>query len=221
LQAIATARRLGAVVEASDVRPAVKEQVQSLGARFIDPPELQQSAETAGGYARDLGAEFARRQQEILMEHVVGADVVITTALIPGKPAPRLVSKDMVERMRLGSVIVDLAAEQGGNCELCEPGQSVRRHGVLIVGHTNLPSTMAGDASALYARNIYGLVELLVKDGELKVDLDDEVVKGSLMTHAGRVIPSELSKRLGLVAADSGGDNPNGAGSDKGKVAAQ
>jgi NAD(P) transhydrogenase subunit alpha len=207
LQAIATARRLGAVVEASDVRPAVKEQVQSLGAVFIEPPEVQQIAESAGGYARDMGAEFAKRQQQVLAEHVSIADIVITTALIPGKPAPRLVTKDMVERMRPGSVIVDLAGEQGGNCEVTQPGKNVRHAGVLVIGNTNLPATMPADASMLYARNVLALVQLLVKDGQLKLDLEDEIIKGSMMSNDGRIAPNELARQLGLLP---GGDGPSG-----------
>lgn len=201
LQAIATARRLGAVVEASDVRPAVKEQVQSLGARFIEPPELDAAGEDKGGYARDLGADFAKRQQQVLTEHIMAADVVITTALIPGKPAPRLITEEAVTRMRQGSVIVDLAAEQGGNCELTEAGKSVRKHGVLLLGHTNLPSTMPADASALYARNVFALLAEMVKEGQLVIDADDELFQGPVLTRDGQIVKSPLADRLGLTTA--------------------
>jgi NAD(P) transhydrogenase subunit alpha len=187
LQAIATARRLGAVVEVSDVRPAVKEQVQSLGAKFIDLPNLE-SGEGQGGYAKEMSAEFIQKQQEILGARIAQADVVITTALVPGRPAPRLVSADMVKRMKTGSVIVDLAVEQGGNCELSELGKTVVKHGVKILGEANLPASMPHDASVLFARNVLSLLMLFAKGGELKLDLDDEVIKGTLLTHDGAII---------------------------------
>jgi NAD(P) transhydrogenase subunit alpha len=182
LQAIATARRLGAVVSAFDVRPAVKEQVESLGATFL---ELGVRAEeTAGGYATELTPEQQAQQQRELSERIADMDVVITTAAVPGRPAPKLIPADAVERMRAGSVIVDLAAETGGNCDLTVPGEEVVRGGVTIVGALNLPSTMATHASQLYARNITSLLELLVKDGELKLDFDDEVVAGACVTRS-------------------------------------
>ena len=187
LQAIATAKRLGAVVEASDVRPAVKEQVESLGGRFIEPPELPSDAETAGGYAKEMGEDFKRRQQETLAEHLVAADVVIATALIPGKPAPRLISAEVVAKMKPGSVIVDLAVENGGNCELSELNKNVRKHGVMIFGHPNLPATLPADASMLYARNVSALVLLAVKGGEWSPDFADDVIVGSLLCHAAQV----------------------------------
>jgi NAD(P) transhydrogenase subunit alpha len=187
LQAIATARRLGAVVEVSDIRPAVKEQVQSLGAKFIDLPNLE-SGEGQGGYAKEMSAEFIQKQQEILSARIAQADVVVTTALVPGKPAPRLVSADMVQRMKPGSVIVDLAVEQGGNCELSEAGKTVIKHGVKIIGDGNLPASMPYDASLLFARNVLSLLMLFAKGGELKLDLNDEVIKGTLLTHDGAVI---------------------------------
>lgn len=186
LQAVATAKRLGAVVWVSDVRPVVKEQVESLGGKFIELP-TQESGEGQGGYAKEMSKDFLVRQQAIIKEHLSSADVVITTALIPGRPAPRLVTADMVKAMRPGSVIVDLAAEQGGNCELTVPDQETVAHHVTIVGHTNLPSTMALDASTLYARNVLELALLLLKGGSLKLDLGDEIVKGALLTHEGRV----------------------------------
>jgi H+-translocating NAD(P) transhydrogenase subunit alpha len=186
LQALASARRLGAVVEVSDVRPAVKEQVSSLGGKFIDLP-MQESAEGAGGYAKEVSAEFLRKQQEVVRARIVASDVVITTAQVPGKPAPRLVPRDTVLAMRPGSVIVDLAAEQGGNCELTVPGETVVVEGVTIIGHTNLPATVPQDASALYARNVLEVLLLITKKGEPALDLEDEIVRGMLLTHAGEV----------------------------------
>jgi len=187
LQAIATAKRLGAVVEVSDIRPAVKEQVQSLGAKFIDLPNLE-SGEGQGGYAKEVSAEFLQKQQEIIKARIVLADVVITTALVPGRPAPKLVTADMVQSMKPGSVIVDMAVEQGGNCELSELGKTVVKHGVKIIGEANLPATLPYDASMLYGRNVQSLLNLIAKGGELKLDLNDEVVKGTLLTHDGGVI---------------------------------
>jgi NAD(P) transhydrogenase subunit alpha len=205
LQAIATARRLGAIVEASDVRPAVKEQIESLGARFIDLPELPKDSEDAGGYAKELPAEFLRKQQEIVAKHVADADVVITTALIPGKPAPKLVPAEVVERMRPGSVIVDLAVEQGGNCPLSEAGRNVRKHGVLIIGHRNLPATLPADASMMYSRNVLALLGDIVKKGELTLDVADEIMRGALLTHGGGVIHPGIAGQLGLVVASPKG----------------
>jgi NAD(P) transhydrogenase subunit alpha len=195
LQAIATARRLGAIVEVSDIRPAVKEQVQSLGARFIELP-LAESGEGAGGYAREMGEDFLRKQREIVLQHVSQADAVITTALIPGRPAPKLVSREMVEAMRPGSVIVDLAVEQGGNCELSQADQLVNHGGVVILGPSNLAATMPHDASSLYARNVWALLQLLWKNGALTVDMADEVIAGSLLTHDGRVVHGPTAERL-------------------------
>jgi NAD(P) transhydrogenase subunit alpha len=189
LQAVATAKRLGAVVWVSDVRPVVKEQVESLGGKFIDLPvqESQESGEGQGGYAKEMSKDFLARQQAIIKEHITSADVVITTALIPGKPAPRLVTAEMVQSMRPGSVIVDLAAEQGGNCELTAANQEVSKYGVTILGHTNLPSTMPLDASTLYARNVLELALLVLKGGKLNLDLNDEIIKGVLLTHDGQI----------------------------------
>ncbi|MFM2418879.1 MAG: hypothetical protein RL385_3602 [Pseudomonadota bacterium] len=186
LQAIATARRLGAIVEVSDIRPAVKEQVQSLGAKFIDLPNLE-SGEGQGGYAKEMSAEFIQKQQEILTARLKLADVVITTALIPGRPAPRLVTEAMVKAMKQGAVIVDLAVEQGGNCELSEAGKTVVKHGVKIIGEANLPATLPYDASTLFSRNVLSLVMLFAKGGELKLDLNDEIIKGTLLTHDGAI----------------------------------
>ena len=186
LQAVATAKRLGAVVWVSDVRPVVKEQVESLGGKFIDLP-VQESGEGQGGYAKEMSKDFLARQQAIIKEHITTADVVITTALIPGKPAPRLVTADMVQAMRPGSVIVDLAAEQGGNCELTVADQEISKYGVTILGHTNLPSTVPLDASTLYARNVLELALLVFKGGKLNLDLNDEIIKGVLLTHDGQI----------------------------------
>jgi len=198
LQAIATAKRLGAVVWVSDVRPAVKEQVESLGGKFIDLP-MEESGEGKGGYAKEMSKEFLEKQQAIIAEHVSSADAVITTALIPGKPAPRLVTAATVQRMRPGSVIVDLAAEQGGNCELTEPGKEVIKHRVLIMGQLNLPATMPFDASTLYARNVLELVLHVVKDGKLNLDLEDEITKGTLLTHDGKVVHAPTAALVGAT----------------------
>jgi H+-translocating NAD(P) transhydrogenase subunit alpha len=180
LQAIATARRLGAVVAAFDVRPVVREQVESLGATFLDLGVVGE--ETAGGYARELTEDEQRRQQAALEERIPDYDAVITTALIPGRPAPRLIPESAVAKMRPGSVIVDLASEAGGNCELTAPGEIVERGGVTIVGLTNLPSTMPYHASQLYARNVSALLQHLAPEGELSLDWDDEITAGACVT---------------------------------------
>lgn len=186
LQAIATARRLGAVVEGTDVRRAVKEQIESLGAKFIDVP--LSDAEGKGGYARELTPEEQKKQQEIVREHLVMADAIITTALIPGRPAPKLVPAEVVRKMRSGSVIVDLAAQQGGNCELCQPGKTVVENGVTIVGETNVPALLPADSSSVYARNILALLQdCLDKEGKLKLDTKDEVVDAMLIISQGEI----------------------------------
>jgi H+-translocating NAD(P) transhydrogenase subunit alpha len=195
LQAIATAKRLGAVIEASDVRPAVKEQVESLGAKFIDVPfetdEEREIAQGVGGYARPMPESWMKRQSALVAERIRQADIVITTALIPGRPAPVLVTEDMVRSMKPGSVIVDMAVEQGGNCPLSVPGSTVTRHGVHLVGETNLPSLLAADASALYARNVLDFLKLIVdKNAALRIDLDDDIVKACLVTRDGAVLRS-------------------------------
>ena len=198
LQALATAKRLGAVVEVSDVRPAVKEQVESLGGRFIELP-LAESGEGQGGYAREMGEDFLRRQREIVQRHLAAADAVVTTALVPGKPAPRLITAEMVRAMRPGSVIVDLAAEQGGNCELAQPDREVVENGVLVLAPSNLPAAMPHDASLLYARNVFALLQLLLdRDGKLAPDLGDEILAGALLTHAGGVAHKPTAERLNL-----------------------
>ncbi|MGI8412444.1 MAG: Re/Si-specific NAD(P)(+) transhydrogenase subunit alpha [Solirubrobacteraceae bacterium] len=187
LQAIATARRLGAVVQGFDVRAAVKEQVQSLGAQFLEF-DLGGDLEGAGGYAKELTAEQQARQQELMAEAIGKVDVVITTALVPGRRAPILVTEAAVKKMKPGSVIVDLAGEAGGNCELSEPGQTVIRHDVKIMAPLNVPSTMAEHASQLYARNIQSLLELMIHDGELKLDFEDEVIAGACITRGGEIV---------------------------------
>jgi len=186
LQAIATAKRLGAVVYAYDIRPQVKEQIESLGATFVAGP-VDESAASASGYAKEVGDETQRRQQDALAEVVADVDVVLTTAQIPGAPAPMLVSREMVERMRPGSVIVDVAAPSGGNCELTRPGEEVRHGGVLIIGPTDLASRVAVDASEMYARNIYNFISPAIKDGELEIDWDDEVFAKSALTRDGDI----------------------------------
>jgi len=188
LQAIATARRLGAVVEAYDVRPAAKEELASLGAKFVELPIEAKDAQTAGGYAKAQSEEFYRKQQELLAEHAQVSDIVITTALVPGKRAPILVSEDAVKGMRSGSVIVDLAAEQGGNCVLTEPGKSVVKYGVMIYGPLNLPSTMAPQASQLYSRNITSFLSTMLKDGTLSIDVKDDLIRATLVINNGEVV---------------------------------
>ena len=188
LQAIATARRLGAVVSAFDTRPAVKEQVMSLGASFVElEMEVGEAAQDARGYATVLSESQQEEQQRLLERHIADSDVVITTALVPGQPAPRLIPAAVVERMRTGSVIVDLAAETGGNCELTEPGEVVERHGVNLIGTLNLPSGMPLHASQMYARNIQAVLEHLVVDGGLTFEFDDEITADAVITHEGRV----------------------------------
>ena len=193
LQAIATARRLGAVVQGFDVRSAVKEQVESLGATFLEF-DLGGDLEGAGGYARELTAEQQARQQELMAEAIGKADVVITTALVPGRRAPILVTADAVKRMKPGSVVVDLAGEQGGNCELTEPGKTITVHDVKIAAPLNVPSTMAEHASQLYARNIDALLGLMIKDGKLELDFDDEVIAGACITRDGEIV-NEAAKQ--------------------------
>jgi NAD(P) transhydrogenase subunit alpha len=186
LQAIATARRLGAVVSGFDVRPAVKEQVESLGAKFL-ALEIGEQAEAAGGYAKALSEETHRRELAFIAQHVKDADVVITTAAIPGKRAPILITADAVQGMKLGSVIVDLAVETGGNCELSQPGTEVIRNGVLILGPLNLPSTLPYHASQMYARNVSSFLLHVARDGKLNMDFDDEIIRETCVTHAGEV----------------------------------
>ncbi len=196
LQAIATARRLGAIVSATDVRPAVKEQVESLGASFVMvESEEAQAAETAGGYAREMSEDYRRRQAALVAGHLAKQDIVITTALIPGRPAPVLVTAEMVESMKPGSIVVDLAVEQGGNCPLSRAGGIVEHHGVRIIGHVNVPGRLPVDASALYARNLYNFVSPFVdrETGAVAFDWSDELVAGTGLTRDGKVVhPSFL-----------------------------
>jgi len=193
LQAIATARRLGAVVSAYDVRPAVKEEVQSLGATFIELPLETQEGE--GGYAKEQSEEFLRKQRELIGEHIAKSDVVITTAAVPGRRAPLLVTGDMVRGMRPGSVIVDLAAETGGNVELTQPGREVDVNGVTIIGTRNVPSTMPLTTSQLFARNVANLLLHLVKNGAVSLDFTDEITKGACVTHGGEIV-NERAKQM-------------------------
>ena len=197
LQAIATARRLGAVVTATDVRPATKEQVQSLGGKFIAVEDEEfKAAETAGGYAKEMSAGYQARQAALVAEHIKLQDIVVTTALIPGRKAPVLVSEDMVKTMKPGSVIVDMAVEQGGNCPLSEFGKVVERYGVKIIGPANLPADVPTDSSALFARNLLNFITPMVdkETKALKIDLNDEVVKGTLVTQDGRIVHPSLSQ---------------------------
>jgi NAD(P) transhydrogenase subunit alpha len=188
LQAIATARRLGAVMFGYDIRPAVKEQVQSLGATFIEAAPLSAEAEDKGGYAKELAKDAQERERQLLHRHVKDMDFVITTALIPGKRAPILVTSDMVRDMRPGSVIIDIAAEMGGNCELTKPGEAIEDYGVIIHGPLNLPSAMPIHASTMYSRNISSLLQHLVKDKKLNLDFNDEITKGCCITHQGGIV---------------------------------
>ena len=196
LQAIATARRLGAVVSATDVRPATKEQVESLGGTFVAVVDEEfQQAQTAGGYAKEMSAGYKQKQAALIAETIKKQDIAICTALIPGRPAPVLITEDMVKTMKPGSVIVDLAAEAGGNCPLTEPGKVVVKHGVKLVGHLNYASRIAVDASALYAKNLLNFLALIVdkKDGSLKIDPADEIIKGIMLTNNGAIVHSAFA----------------------------
>jgi len=196
LQAIATARRLGAVVEAFDIRPAVKEEVQSLGAKFVEV-KLEEETVAAGGYAKEVSDAAKQKTQEAIAEHVKLSDIVITTAQVPGRQAPRLVTSDMIAQMKPGSVVIDMAAEQGGNCEGSEAGKDVVRNGVTIIGPTNLPSTMPVHASQMYAKNLLTLVQYLVKDGILTLNFEDDIISGTCVTHAGEVRNQRVRNLLG------------------------
>jgi NAD(P) transhydrogenase subunit alpha len=199
LQAIATANRLGAAVKAYDVRPVVKEQVQSLGAKFVELEIDAGDAEDKGGYAKALGEDFYKKQREMMMKVVAETDVVITTALIPGKKAPILLTREMVETMPAGSVVIDLAAEKGGNCELTKPGEKIKHGEVTIIGHTNLPGTAPYHASQMYSKNIVNLLNLMIdKDGNFNVNLEDEVVAGTLLTQDGQIKHAQVRQIMGL-----------------------
>ncbi|MBE9128495.1 MULTISPECIES: Re/Si-specific NAD(P)(+) transhydrogenase subunit alpha [unclassified Coleofasciculus] len=200
LQAIATARRLGAVVEAFDIRPAVKEEVQSLGARFVEVT-LDEDTVAEGGYAKEVSEASKQRTQELIAEHVQQADIVITTAQVPGKKAPLLVSEEMVQQMKPGSVIVDLAAEQGGNCAGTEAGKDVVRHGVTIIGPINLPSSMPVNASQMYAKNISTLLQYLIKEGQLQLNFDDDIIASTCITHGGEILNQRVKDVLAQMSA--------------------
>ncbi|MBA3263902.1 MAG: Re/Si-specific NAD(P)(+) transhydrogenase subunit alpha [Thermoleophilaceae bacterium] len=200
LQAIATTRRLGAIVQAFDVRSAVKEQIESLGARFLELDMGLEDAEAAGGYARALTEEEQQRQRELLAVEIGKMDAVISTAAVPGRRAPLLVTEQAVKNMKPGSVIVDLAAETGGNCELTQPGETVVREGVTIAGPFNLASTMPDHASSLYARNVQALLELMVKEGELALDFEDEIIKGACITRDGEIVHEGARNAAGATA---------------------
>ena len=201
LQAIATAKRLGGVVSAYDVRPAVKEQVQSVGAKFVELPLDTSAAQDAGGYAKEQSAEQQRKQQELMAKVIAESDVVITTAMVPGKPAPKLIPAAAVAAMQPGSVIVDLAAAGGGNCELTEPGKIVVKHGVTIIGLTNLPATVPFHASSMLANNMVKLLALMVdKEGKFAIKREDEVIAGSLVGFEGQIVHPKVREILGMPA---------------------
>ena len=201
LQAIATAKRLGGVVTATDVRPATKEQVESLGGKFVAVEDEEfKEAETSAGYAKEMSAAYKKKQAKLVAEHVQSQDIIITTALIPGRPAPELISKAMVESMKPGSIIVDLAAERGGNCALTKSGQTVVHKGITIMGDPNLAGELAGNASSLYARNLYTFIELMIdkeKKGTLAVDWEDEVIEGTLVARDGKLVHPTLTGKGG------------------------
>jgi NAD(P) transhydrogenase subunit alpha len=194
LQALGTAKRLGAIVEVSDIRPTVKEEVESLGGRFIEV-ETDENMQDSGGYAKEASEEFLRKQKELIFKHVSNADIVITTALVPGKKAPVLVTEEMIKKMKPGSVVLDMAVEFGGNCEISENGKTVKKHGVTIIGEPNLPSLVATNASEVYSKNLMALLDHIVKEGKLELNLEDEIVKGSLIVNNKEVI-QERTKSL-------------------------
>ncbi|MCZ7603874.1 MAG: Re/Si-specific NAD(P)(+) transhydrogenase subunit alpha [Melioribacteraceae bacterium] len=194
LQALGTAKRLGAVVEVSDIRAAVKEEVQSLGGKFIEV-EGAEDMQDAGGYAKEASAEFLQKQKDLIFKHVTNADIVITTALVPGKKAPVLVTEDMVKNMRPGSVVLDMAVEFGGNCEVSEKGKTVKKHGVIIIGEPNLPSLVPTHSSDVYAKNIQALLEHISKEGNVELNFEDEIVQGSVISYNGEVV-QERTKAL-------------------------
>lgn len=203
LQAIATARRLGAIVEAFDIRPAVKEEVQSLGAKFVEV-SIQEDTVAEGGYAKEISEDAKQRSRDVVTEHVAQSDVVITTAQVPGRKAPILVTEEMVARMKPGSIIVDLAAEQGGNCAYTETGRDVTHHGVLIIGTVNLPSSMPIHASQLYAKNLLTLVNLLIKQGEADVNFADDIIDSACVTHAGEIRHQRVRDALAALSTAVG-----------------
>jgi NAD(P) transhydrogenase subunit alpha len=202
LQAIATSRRLGAVVEAYDVRPAVKEQIESLGAKFIEMELEAGQSEDQGGYAKQMGEEFYRKQREMMTKIVANSDVVITTAAVPGKKAPTLITAEMVAGMTPGAVIVDLAAERGGNVELTKPGETVVENGVTIVGPLNIPTTLPFHASQMYSKNVTTLVKHLVKDGELELNMDDEITSGTMVSRDGAIVQPAMRQTTPAAASE-------------------
>jgi NAD(P) transhydrogenase subunit alpha len=210
LQAISTARKLGALVYAYDIRPAVKEQVQSLGAKFVELPLETKGTEGAGGYAQAMGEEFYRLQQELMAKAVASSDVVITTAAVPGKKAPVLITAEMIQFMNPGSVIVDLAADRGGNCELTRPGEIVVQHGVTIIGPLNVASTVPFHASQMYAKNISTFLLHLVKEGQVQLDVQDEITRETLVTHRGEVVHPRVREALGLAPIPATGRSKSG-----------
>jgi NAD(P) transhydrogenase subunit alpha len=201
LQAIATARRLGASVSAYDVRPAVKEQVQSLGAKFVEVPLETATAEAKGGYAQQMDEAFYQRQRELMARVVAESDVVVTTAAVPGKKSPILITAEMVTKMAPGSVIVDLAAERGGNCELTQPGQSVVEGGVTILGPLNLPAEVPQHASQMYGKNISTFLLNLVKEKQVQINLEDEIIRDTLIARDGRIVNPRVEQLLGTAAS--------------------
>jgi NAD(P) transhydrogenase subunit alpha len=203
LQALGTAKRLGAITSAYDTRPVVREQVESVGARFVELELSTESAEDAGGYATAQTEDFYQRQRELLGEYVAASDVVITTALVPGQRAPLLIEESAIERMRGGSVVVDLAAEKGGNCACTKPDEEVVAHGVTLIGWTNLPSFVPSHASQMYAKNVTTFLDHLLEEGRLKLDLEDEITAGTLVTHEGRILNERIQELLGSDASGS------------------
>ena len=195
LQALGTAKRLGAVVEVSDIRSAVKEEVQSLGGRFIEV-ETDENMQDAGGYAKEASEEFLKKQKELIFKHITEADIVITTALVPGRKAPILVTEEMVKNMRPGSVVLDMAVEFGGNCEVSEKGKAVKKYGVTIIGEPNLPSLVPTHSSEMYSKNLLSLITHIGKEGNVTLNLEDEIVKGSLITHNKEVINPRVKELL-------------------------
>ncbi len=195
LQALGTAKRLGAVVEVSDIRPAVKEEVQSLGGKFIEV-ETEEDMQDAGGYAKEASEEFLKKQKELIFKHITEADIVITTALVPGKKAPILVTEEMVKNMRPGSVILDMAVEFGGNCEISEKDKTVNKYGVTIIGEPNLPSLVPNHSSEMYAKNLLSLVTHIGKEGKVELNLEDEIVKGSLITYKKEIINTRVKELI-------------------------
>ncbi|MBI4549257.1 MAG: Re/Si-specific NAD(P)(+) transhydrogenase subunit alpha [Ignavibacteriae bacterium] len=208
LQAIATAHRLGAVVQAYDVRPSVREQVVSLGAKFLEIELEAKGAEASTGYAKAMGEEFYRRQRETMKQAVVEHDVVITTAAIPGKKAPILITQEMIEGMRPGSIVIDLVAEAGGNCELTRPGETVDLNRVTILGPVNLPSTVPYHASLMYAKNVTAFLQNLVKDGQLQINMEDQIIRDTLLMHKGEIVNAQVREMLGLATSTVEGSRP-------------